>query len=85
MLSQEKEDTLKIFRSVFDSTFSFMGLLEKDGTIIEINKTALDFAGYSSDEIKGLKLEEAKWWPTKREKELAKKGSKRLQLDRKFV
>lgn len=74
VLSQEKEDALKIFRSVFDSTFSFMGLLEKDGTIIEINKTALDFAGYSSDEIKGLKLEEAKWWPTKREKELAKKG-----------
>ncbi len=74
VLSQEKEDALKIFRSVFDSTFSFMGLLKKDGTIIEINKTALDFVGYSSDKIKGLKLEEAKWWPTKREKELVKKA-----------
>lgn len=74
VLSQEKENALKIFRSVFDSTFSFMGLLEKDGTIIEINKTALDFSGYSSNEIKGLKLEDAKWWPTKREKELAKKA-----------
>jgi len=74
VLSQEKEEALKIFRSVFDSTLSFMGLLEKDGTIIEINKTALEFAGFTSDEVKGLKLEEAEWWPSEKERQHAKRA-----------
>lgn len=85
----EKENAQKIFKSVFNSTFSFMGLLEKDGTIIEINNPALEFSGFTSEEVRGLLLEEADWWPTKQERELSrnavKKASKgetvRLDLD----
>jgi PAS domain S-box-containing protein len=72
--TDEKERVEKIFKSVFNSTFSFMGLLEKDGTIIEINKPALEFSGQTLEGVKGILLEEAVWWPTEKEKELAKKA-----------
>ena len=33
------------FRGIFDQTFQFIGLMRTDGTLIEANRTALEFAG----------------------------------------
>lgn len=50
------------FRSIFNNTFNFIGLLEPDGTLIEANKAALDFGGFTLEQARGLKFYDAPWW-----------------------
>lgn len=42
----------RTFRAIFDNTFQFTGLMTPDGILTEANKTALDFAGASLEEVK---------------------------------
>ncbi len=50
------------FRAIFDSAFQFIGLLKPDGTVLEANRTALDFAGLSPEDVVGRPFWEARWW-----------------------
>ncbi len=59
------------FHAVFDGTFQCLGLLEPDGTILEINRTALEAGGMKREEILGTPFWEAPWCsgvPTDRER-----------------
>jgi len=50
------------FRAIFNSTFQFIGLMTPEGTMIEANRTALEFAGIKADEVVGKPLWDAFWW-----------------------
>jgi PAS domain S-box-containing protein len=50
------------FRAIFDQTFQFIGLLAPDGTVLEANRAALDFAGVTRDEVIGRPFWETRWW-----------------------
>ncbi|NOX32271.1 MAG: PAS domain S-box protein [Deltaproteobacteria bacterium] len=50
------------FRATFNQTFQFMGLLTPAGAVVNINKTALDFAGIKEPEVIGLPFWETPWW-----------------------
>lgn len=50
------------FRGIFDQTFQFIGLIGTDGTLIEANRTALEFAQVRSDEVIGKPFWQAPWW-----------------------
>ena len=50
------------FRDIFDSTFQFIGLLGPDGTLLEANRTALEFGGLSAADVVGRPFWEARWW-----------------------
>ena len=41
------------FRGIFDQTFQFIGLMRTDGTLIEANRTALEFAGSREENVIG--------------------------------
>ena len=64
---EERQNTQLIFRSIFNNTFNFTGLLEPDGTLIEANKSALDFGGFTLDEARGLNFADAPWWSLSKE------------------
>lgn len=49
-------DQERRFQAIFDSTFQFIGLLAPDGTLLEANRTALDFAGITVDDVVGASL-----------------------------
>jgi len=51
-----------IFRSIFHSTFSFIGLLQPVGTLIEANHTALGMAGLTAEDVIGKPFWECFWW-----------------------
>ena len=51
------------FREIFDSQFEFIALLAPDGTLQEINRTALDAGGLDRDRIIGLPLWDIVVWP----------------------
>ncbi len=50
------------FKGIFDQTFSFVGLLDGEGRLLEANSTACEFIGYRKDEYKGLLFPDTRWW-----------------------
>jgi PAS domain S-box-containing protein len=58
----EKKERARRFESIFNQTFQFTGLLEPDGTVIEINDSALDFGGFDREDVIGNLFFEARWW-----------------------
>lgn len=60
------EETLKESenktRAIFNSSFSFAGVLSPDGTVVDVNRTALEFAGINLDDVSGKKFWETPWW-----------------------
>jgi PAS domain S-box-containing protein len=53
---QALRESERRFRAIFDHTFEFMGLLSPDGTLLEVNQTALDFAELKREEVRGRLL-----------------------------
>ena len=52
----------KLARIILDSMYQFLGLLDVDGTVIEINQAALEGAGIELDDVVGKPFWEARWW-----------------------
>ncbi|MCT7962715.1 PAS domain S-box protein [Laspinema sp. D1] len=50
------------FRAIFHSMFQFIGLLNPDGTVLELNQTALDFIGLEQAQVVGQPFWELPWW-----------------------
>jgi PAS domain S-box-containing protein len=50
------------FRIVFEQSDLHLGVLSPEGSVLEINRTALAFGGAEPDEIVGLRLWDAPWW-----------------------
>jgi PAS domain S-box-containing protein len=52
----------KLARIVLDEMYQFVGLLDVNGTMLEINRAALDAVGIRMDEVQGKPFWEAQWW-----------------------
>jgi two-component system, cell cycle sensor histidine kinase and response regulator CckA len=50
------------FQAVFDHTFELIALLARDGTVLEVNQTALSFGGVPRESVQGRPLWDAPWW-----------------------
>ncbi len=49
-------------RAIYDGTSRYMGLLTPDGTLVEINRAALDFVGTQAKDVIGLPLWATAWF-----------------------
>ncbi len=49
-------------RAMLDGGIQFVGLLAPDGTLLEANRSALEFAGVEHDEVVGLPFSETPWF-----------------------
>ena len=58
----DRKERSRRFESTFNQTFQFTGLLEPDGTVLEMNNAALEFGGIEHDEIAGELFFDAAWW-----------------------
>lgn len=50
------------YRAIIDTTRSLIGLLTPDGTLIDINRTALERAGIRRQDVIGKPFWETPWW-----------------------
>jgi PAS domain S-box-containing protein len=50
------------FRAIFNQTFQYIGLMDVDGTILEANATALEFASVEPKDVIGKKFWDTPWW-----------------------
>lgn len=57
----------KMARIILDSMYQFLGLLDVDGTVLEINQAALDGGGISLGDVVGRPFWEARWWAVSQE------------------
>jgi two-component system NtrC family sensor kinase len=57
-------DSERRFRAIFNSTFQFIGLLDPEGIVLEVNETALEFGGFASNEVIGRPFWDMPWWST---------------------
>ena len=62
LVEQALSENEQKFRAIFNQTIQFMGLLQPNGIVLEINQTALDFTGINREEVVGKPFWEAKWW-----------------------
>ena len=56
------KDSERRFRALFDQTFQFMWLLKPDGTLLEANQTALNFASLQSTDVVNYPFWSTRWW-----------------------
>ncbi|UCV07079.1 PAS domain S-box protein [Dechloromonas denitrificans] len=52
----------KLARIILDAMYQFLGLLDVDGTVLEINRAALEGAGICLADVIGKPFWEARWW-----------------------
>ncbi|HYD99665.1 MAG TPA: PAS domain S-box protein [Alphaproteobacteria bacterium] len=50
------------FRAIFDTAFQLTGLATLDGTILVVNRAALDAVGATQEQVAGTKMWDAPWW-----------------------
>jgi len=50
------------FRTIFNSTHQFIGVLDPDGILLDVNQTALDFGGLRQTDVVGRPFWDAYWW-----------------------
>jgi len=63
MQSEEK------LHAILDQTFQFIGLLKVDGTLIEANRSALNFSGIKESAVIGKPFWETPWWTHSRDEQ----------------
>jgi PAS domain S-box-containing protein len=54
-------------RAIFDQEFQLVGLLARDGTVLEINRSALQSIGLAREEAVGRPFWETPWWGSVRD------------------
>ncbi len=62
------------FRAIFNQSFQFIGLLTPQGILLEVNQTALDFAGVQAEDVIGRPFWEEPWWSTSEAQDQLKAG-----------
>lgn len=61
--SEKKQREIQFrYKAVFNHTFQFCGILDPDGTVLEVNDTALEFGGVSRADVAGKPFAETYWW-----------------------
>ncbi|ERM80877.1 hypothetical protein P872_11210 [Rhodonellum psychrophilum GCM71 = DSM 17998] len=60
-ISEFKKNELK-FQGIFNSSVSFIGFLNPDGILLEVNETALNMAGLKTNDVLGKYFWDCYWW-----------------------
>lgn len=57
----------KLAKILLDDMYQFVGLLDAEGILLEVNRAALEGAGILMEEIQGKPFWEARWWQVSEE------------------
>jgi len=60
--ARDLEESERLFRAIFNSTYQFIGVLDLEGTILKVNQSALDSFGANETDIVGKLFWETPWW-----------------------
>jgi PAS domain S-box-containing protein len=80
-----RRDRERRAEAIFDLTYQFTGLMEPDGTLVEANRTALEFGGFDRSAVVGEKVWEAPWFNQDEETRHAARDAVERAADGEFV
>jgi len=75
----------KLARVVLDEMYQFVGLLDFEGNVVDINQAALEGAGIQLDDIQGKPFWDAHWWAVSEETRNLQRNCIRRARDSEFV
>ena len=81
----EEKKRARQFESIFNQTFQFTGLLNPDGTVVEVNDATLEFGGIERDEIAGRPFADAQWFDGAESARADARGAIERAADGEFV
>jgi PAS domain S-box-containing protein len=61
-VNKNLKESESMVRAILDQTFQFIGLMSVDGTLIEVNKTAIDLVGIDEAACLNKPFWDAPWW-----------------------
>ncbi len=61
-------------QAMFNQTFGYMGLVQCDGTLIDVNQAPLDISGLKREEVIGRPFWETPWWKNSPEEQAKTKA-----------
>jgi PAS domain S-box-containing protein len=61
-LAQAERLTQAQFKSLFEQSAVFSGILDLDGTVREVNQAALKMCGYTREQVVGIPFWQNPWW-----------------------
>ena len=79
------EGTERRFKGIFNSQYQFQGLLETDGTLVEVNDAAVSFAGTKREDLLGKKFWDGPWWQVSQEAQDELRDAVERAADGEFV
>ncbi len=56
------QKTYRRFKAIFNDPTTFLGILDKDGTLLSANQASLEFIGADEKEVEGKKFWNTPWW-----------------------
>ena len=57
-----REESERRLRAIFDQEYEYVGLLDREGRVIDMNRAALEIAGHTQEEVVGLMFWETRLW-----------------------
>jgi PAS domain S-box-containing protein len=75
----------KLARIVLDEMYQFVGLLDVQGALLEVNRAALEGAGIRLEDIQGKPFWEVRWWSVSKEIQEHQKEAVRRAAAGEFV
>ena len=75
----------KLARIVLDEMYQFVALLDVEGTLLEVNRAALEGAGIRLEDIRGKPFWEVRWWTVSQEIQEQQKEAVRRAAAGEFV
>jgi PAS domain S-box-containing protein len=60
--ARELEESERLFRAIFNSTYQFIGVLSPEGTVLKVNQSVLDSFNANEADIVGKLFWETPWW-----------------------
>lgn len=67
-------------RAIFDHTVQLMGVLSPDGTLLDVNRVALEFGGLQASDVIGRPFWETGWWEDGGDRERLRESVRRAAL-----
>ncbi|MEE4253203.1 MAG: transporter substrate-binding domain-containing protein [Desulfuromusa sp.] len=62
MKTRDLRESEQKFKTIFNQSYEFIGLMKPDGTLLDVNRTALDFAGQGKKNLLNRPFWETVWW-----------------------
>ena len=61
-LQEDLRDSEQRFSAIFDQAYQYVTILDTEGAILEVNRSALEVVGCTQESVAGVPIWQTPWW-----------------------